>query len=282
MKEKQSGGMRLSLFDPTGNITALVESPVAVGEQSAAAERIMSRFPKVEQVGFVRFPENEADPVELRMAGGEFCANAAMSTGALALLRRENGAADSGAWETVFLRISGLSRETQTRLRRESADSFRASVRMPPVRAITESVFPFGTQRDRLSIVRMEGICHAIVTPASAFFSLREDKAAAEEAARRICATLGAEAVGLMFLEGAAPRLRLTPLVFVPGSGTMFWENSCASGSAAVGEYLSSAAGGPVSLELEEPGGVLFVESDGRRGETRILGRTRLIGTETV
>ena len=282
MKEKQSGGMRLSLFDPTGNITALVESPVAIGEQSAAAERIMSRFPKVEQVGFVRFPESEANPVELRMAGGEFCANAAMSTGALALLRRANGAGNSGTWETVSLRISGLSRETQTRLRRESADSFRASVRMPPVRALTENVFPFGTLRDKLSIVRMEGICHAIVTPASAFFSLREDKAAAEEAARRICAALGAEAVGLMFLEGTAPRLRLTPLVFVPGSGTMFWESSCASGSAAVGEYLSAAAGGPVSLELEEPGGVLFVESDGRHGETWILGRTRLIGTETV
>ena len=291
MKEQRGkrDALRVSIFDPTGNITALVESPVAPEEQSAAAARIMERFPQVEQVGFVRLPQETAAPVELRMAGGEFCGNASMSAAALSLLRR-GSATDEGAWETLGLRVRGVSREVEARLRRETAESFCASVRMPPVLSLNEQVFPFGALRDPITIVRAEGISHAIVTPGSPFFALRDDRDAAEEAARRICAALGAKAFGMMFLEGEAPRLRLTPLVFVPESGTMCWENSCASGSAAVAASGSAAvaaamagrSGSPVCLELEEPGGVLAVKSEGLRGETWLSGRTRLVGEAEI
>ncbi len=272
-------GLRVSIFDPTGNITALVESPIAVEEQSAAAAQIMARFPSVEQVGFVRFPKEDGC-MELRMAGGEFCGNASMSAAALFLLRR--GEAAPGEEKTVRLRVSGVSREVEVRLKKAEGESFLASVRMPPALSVQEQVFPFGALRDAITIVRMEGIAHAIVTPGSGFFSLRGDKAAAEEAAQRLCAALGAEALGLMFLEGEAPRLRLTPLVYVPGSGTMIWENSCASGSAAVGTALAEGRGARVSLELEEPGGILGVKSGGLRGETVLSGRTCLVGEEIV
>ena len=272
--------LRISFFDPTGNITALVESPVEPEEQSAAAAQVMARFPSVEQVGFVCLPEDDAEPVALRMAGGEFCGNASMSAAALFLLRRGGAAADGE--KTVRLRVSGVSREVQVRLKKAAGEAFLASVRMPPALSVGEQVFPFGALRDPITVVRMEGIAHAIVTPASGFFSLRSDKAAAEEAARRLCAALGAEALGLMFLEGEAPRMRLTPLVYVPGSGTMIWENSCASGSAAVGTALGKRSGARVRLELEEPGGVLRIESGGRRGETVLTGRTRLIGEEII
>ena len=271
--------LRVSIFDPTGTITALVEDPVEIAEQSAVAAAVMERFPAVEQVGFVSFPP-ETPCAELRMAGGEFCGNASMSAAALWLMRR--GGASPDAWETVSLRVSGVSREVAVRLKRETEKSFLASVRMPPARSVTQQVFPFGALRDPLTIVRMEGIAHAIVTPASGFFSLLGDKAAAEEAARRLCAALGAEALGLMFLEGEAPRMRLTPLVYVPGSGTMIWENSCASGSAAVGTALGKRNGGRVRLELEEPGGVLRIESGGPRGETVLTGQTRLVGEEII
>ncbi len=277
---EQNERLRVSLFDPTGNITALVESPVEAEKQSAAAARIMKRFPQVEQVGFVRLPGEDDAPVELRMAGGEFCGNASMSAAALYRLRR--GTASADGWETVRLRVSGVSRSVEVRLKRETEEGFFASVRMPPALSVTEQVFPYGALRDPLTVVRMEGIAHAIVTPASGFFSLRGDRKSAEETAERLCAALGAEALGLMFLEGEAPKMRLTPLVFVPGSGTMVWENSCASGSAAVGTALFEQNGAPVSLELEEPGGVLRIESGGLRGETVLSGRTRLIQEEIV
>ena len=86
---------------------------------------------------------------------------------------------------------------------------------------------------------------------------------------RSFCETLGADGLGLMFLDGNGTQYRMTPLVYVPGSGTCFWENSCASGSAAVGMYLAAKTGSAAELSLSEPGGTL------RRSEKR---RTRLYG----
>ena len=53
----QGDPLQYSIFDPTGNITALVESPVPVERQPAVAAALMARHPEVEQVGFVRFPD---------------------------------------------------------------------------------------------------------------------------------------------------------------------------------------------------------------------------------
>ena len=91
----------------------------------------------------------------------------------------------------------------------------------------------------------------------------------AELAVRSWCASLAVDGLGLMFLEGEGDQRILTPLVYVPASGTVYWENSCASGSAAAGMYL-----GVRKLELTEPGGTLCVEMD-TTGNTWLHGRVR-------
>ena len=68
----------------------------------------------------------------------------------------------------------------------------------------------------------------------------------------------------------------MTPLVFVPGSGTVFWENSCASGTAAAGMCFSARRGKREELALQEPGGELQVFSDPATGETWLSGTVRL------
>ena len=274
--------LRVSIFDPTGNITALVETPVEQETQAAVAASVMERFPEVEQVGFVRLDTDNPRYTELRMAGGEFCGNASMSAGALSLLRGGERVSGSGVWETVMLRVSGVSGEVQVRLKRETENGFRTSVRMPPVLSYTQEEFSYGTLGGTLPVVKAEGISHAIITRESAFFSLLEDKNAAAEAIRKHCSILETDCLGWMFLEEEGKSLRLTPLVYVPGSGTLCWESSCASGSAAVGTALSERSGAPVRLELSEPCGVLTVESDGLSGETRLLGMTRLVCTDML
>ena len=72
--------MRYRIFDPTGNITALVEEAVDVSRQPSVAADIMQKHSNVEQVGFVSL---DGDLPALRMAGGEFCGNASMSAAAL-------------------------------------------------------------------------------------------------------------------------------------------------------------------------------------------------------
>ncbi len=272
----QNDSLQYCIMDPTGNITALVESRVAVARQPSAAAEIMKRHPEVEQVGFLQFADAGGDSVraELRMAGGEFCGNAAMCAAALLLLRKRQESGSSR--ETVRLRISGAAQPVEVRLRQEADGSFRAAVRMPPALEVGEREFAFGTTRERLPLVRMQGISHVVIRPDSAFFSLQEDRSSAEKAVKEWCAVLEADGLGLMFLEEREPPFRLTPLVYVPGSGTVFWETSCASGSSAVGMYLSANSGGAVSLELLEPGGSLSVKSDPVSGETWLIGRTRL------
>ena len=68
----------------------------------------------------------------------------------------------------------------------------------------------------------------------------------------------------------------LTPLVYVPGSSTVFWENSCASGSAAAAMYLADTAGRQVSCAFFEPGGQLRAESDPGNGKTLLYGSVEL------
>ena len=50
--------VRYRLFDPTGNITLLVETPVPVEEQPAVAQALMEQEPSAEQVGFLTITDN--------------------------------------------------------------------------------------------------------------------------------------------------------------------------------------------------------------------------------
>ena len=266
------------IFDPTGNITALVETPVPVDHQPAVAAALMAQHPEVEQLGFVRFAEagrnEDALQAELRMAGGEFCGNAAMSAAALYLLRRGQGTEGEAC---VRLRVSGAAQPVTVRLCRESDDSFRAAVQMPPAREIGERELAFGGRSGTLLLVRMQGISHLLIEPGSVFFALKEDRSAAAEVVAVWCEALSAESLGLMFLEKDEEGFILTPLVYVPGCGTVFWETACASGSSAVGMALAAQTGAAADLCLRQPGGALRVESDPASGETWLYGRTRLL-----
>ena len=266
---KSENMLRYSILDPTGNLTAIVESPVEIARQPELASRIMRLRPEVEQVGFLSVPDGEGLPA-LRMAGGEFCGNASMSAAALVLIRQGLSHGE------LLLRVSGAEKPVAVRLRHEGSGSFEAELQMPSALGIAEEQFVFGGLSGTLPLVRMEGISHLIVEPASAFFALLQDRPAAEEAVRRFCTALGADGLGMMFLEGGGDERRMTPLVYVPGSGTCFWENSCASGSAAVGMLLAAQRRAPAELALQEPAGTLRVTSDPKSGEVRLRGGVRL------
>ena len=64
-----------------------------------------------------------------------------------------------------------------------------------------------------------------------------------------------------------------------PAAARFFWENACASGTAAVGMALAANMGSRVELTLAEPGGSLRVVSDPAPGETWLYGQTRLVQT---
>lgn len=267
--------LKYSIFDPTGNITALVESSVAMEEQPFAASEILARHPEVEQVGFVRFHKEKPYDAELRMAGGEFCGNAAMCAASLYYLRKNAcpDFHDSGEVLSVLLNVSGSSGTTQVVLEPEENNSFQAGILLHEPLEISDKIFYFQEKNSVLPVVKMEGISHVIIRPESVFYKLSDSKADAEDAVRSWCGD--DPCLGLMFLSETGLGYRLTPLVYVPGSHTVFWENSCASGSAAAGMFLSFVSGRPVDVSFQEPGGKLRVKSSGK--QTWLYGKTRLL-----
>ena len=294
------GDIEYCIFDPTGNITALVETEVDPMDQPSVAAGVMGLNPDVEQVGFVTFGNGTADraagaaagagapgadgavnegaPVSLRMAGGEFCGNATMCAAALYMI--QNGFIGE---MSVKVRVSGAKEPLEVCLARKDAACFEAAVSMPPALGIdglklSDGMLP-GSAALELPIVRMQGISHVIIEPDSGFFGLKDDKTLAETLLRGWCGAIGAECLGMMFLdeacgsdESSAGARVLTPLVYVPGADTMFWENSCASGSAAAGIYLAAKACRPVDVCFDEPAGRLRVESDPESGKTVLHG----------
>lgn len=277
--------LRYSILDPTGNITALVESAVEVSRQPSVAASLMAHHPEVEQVGFVGYESVEGVDAQLRMAGGEFCGNASISAAALYLLHGRDSrtgeldeVSEGDEWERVMLRVSGAALPVEVRLTRRGDSSFDAGVQMPKVQGIEWIEFEYGDTSGELPLVRMEGISHVVVESDTPFFWLRDDRAAAEVAIRAWCHDLGTDGLGLMFLEGDMPAHRMTPLVYVPGSNTVFWENSCASGSSAVGMCMAQRLNSRIDVSLQEPGGVLRVVSDALDGQTWLYGRVRLAG----
>ena len=314
--------LKYSIFDPTGNITALVESEVEISRQPEVAALIMERHPQVEQVGFVRFAF-ESDPIDdglscerlqmaekqiseslhmpdeqtrkslhmtenricgsLRMAGGEFCGNASMCAAALYLLRKRGRSGDAlSPDETeVHLRVSGASAPVKVRLRKTDGQaSFSAGILMPGAAEIDETMLSFEKWSGNADVVRMEGITHIILKESSPLFGLLGQRPMAEAAARTWCGELGAKGLGLMFLSKKKDLFSLTPLVYIPEGQTIFWENSCASGSAAVGMDLAARQAGTGKVVLKEPGGDLVVESSPESGSTWLYGKCRMIMEE--
>ena len=266
-----------SILDPIGNITALAESAVPAADQPEIAAELMRKHPEVEQVGFVRFSDLPDDPVpvELRMAGGEFCGNASVCAAALYLIAKGTGY--DGAPVNVRLRVSGTSGPVEVSLRQEEKNAFSAVIDHPHALSISETDLCFRELSDRLPVVCMGGITHIIIGPDSVFFCLQEDRPDVEEALRSWCRLLSADCLGMIFLAPEGEALRLTPFVYVPGSGTFFRENSCASGSAAAAMVLAAKRGIPVSLTFHEPGGTLRAECDPVSGKTLLSIRTRLL-----
>ncbi len=316
-----------SILDPTGNITALVESEVSIDRQPSVAAGIMDLYEDVEQVGFVGFSRNDVHmgcdsntgmaynnchiDCQLRMAGGEFCGNAAMSAAVLYHIRNmsaEDGRSSSNDQAcrndqisnndqacrndqisskktdvpvSVVLRVSGSSVPIEVKLFRDSCIEYRTAIHMPPALSITEKIFVFKLQDGTsigapLPIVELEGISHIIVEDRSPLFFISERGDYAERAIRQWQAELGADGLGLMFLSSLPTGIGMKPLVYIPRGDTIFWERSCASGTCAVGIHRAWKEARSVELTLQEPGGSLSVKSDHLTGETWLMGRVRL------
>ena len=248
-----------ALMDPTGNRTVLVRTPVPPAAQPAYAAALLASEPTAEQVGFLA-PAADADAA-LRMAGGEFCGNAAMSAAALRCMERGRREAD------CRIRVSGAAEPVRVTLRAGADGAYDCAVEMPRPAPPETVTLTLDGAAYRLPLLRFDGIAHLILPGDT-------DRALAERAAKVWCAQLGADALGLMLLD--APAGRMAPLVYVPGGDTLYWERSCASGTAAAGAFLAWTHGAAAETALRQPGGVLRVRAT-PVGEITLFGAVKML-----
>jgi len=249
-----------TVLDPTGNITVLVRTPVLTERQPAVAGELLRAEQTSEQVGFLSPGCGGAD-IALRMAGGEFCGNATMCAATVFCAQR--GETDAA----VTVDVSGAHAPLRVAVHAQKDGSYLCEEQLPRCANPEEAILPLNGVARRLPLIRFGGISHLILPGDT-------DRKIAEYAAPRWCAELGAAALGLMLLDETTGKL--TPLVYVPGGDTLYWEHSCASGSAAVGAYIAWKRGAVVETDLLQPGGTLRV-SAGPVGEIYLRGTVKML-----
>ena len=245
--------LTIRVADPAGNITVLVKTPVKKEAYAPLAGKLLTLIDGAEQVGFLVTPRCGGD-VRLAMMGGEFCGNALRSVALLyAVEQGSRGEAQ------VMTEISGAAKPLPVLV---DPGEHTAIAAMPLPKRI--SPIPFGG--GEADAVFFDGIIHVITEQPFA----ADSPGASKRYLQGVSAQYQTAAAGLMFYD--AKTATLIPAVYVAATDTLFYENSCASGSAAVAAALAQKSAAESFLfRLREPGGILEAAAEKRDGQISSL-----------
>lgn len=237
------------LVNPTNNVTILVESQFSAEVQPFVAKKLLEKEKRAEQVGFITNEVGDSYDIKVRMSGGEFCGNACMAAAAVFLDR------NNSKKENIGVSISGCEKTVNVTIDSFENGCYMCSVDMPDCDSVSEIKAVINSQNKTLPIVHYKGISHILIKD-------KLSKSDAENLIRKLSDSVKSDALGLMFVNDTFTEL--TPLVYVRETDTLYWENSCASGTAALGEYLLKFHKSALPLSVSEPGGKLkIIEKNG-------------------
>ena len=208
-------------INPAGNITILIDNFNIYDKDIAKISEELMREDNLhaEQVGFIK--DNH-----LQMMGGEFCGNASRSFASLLAFRDKTFSKQkiykitcSGEDEVLAVDV----REGQTE------NSFLAKIKMPKFKSLEE----LKIDNYKLGLVKFSGIDHFI-------FDIAENKEDNFEkvidSVKNYLSDKDFSAFGIMFFD--RENLSMKPYVYVKEVESGIFENSCASGTTALGYYL--------------------------------------------
>lgn len=260
-------GMKIEyvLMNPSDNYTILVLTETNVDDYEIIAKRLLACEPLAEQVGFLTF-EKDAD-ISIRMAGGEFCGNAAMSAAVYSCIKNkiEN--------KNVTVNFYGIDSFLNVKVEKINSEDWEGTVEMPMLKEIKEVTFE---DNEKLPVVFLDSIAHVIIDKSfNDGFTNNFTKEMVEIKIKKWCKFLNVPALGIMDYNSEASELK--PLVYVEEIDTLYWENSCASGTAAIAYYLDSKSDKPVKIKVKQAGGKYleaFTSSDKKlylKGEVQLI-----------
>lgn len=208
-------------INPAGNITILIENfDIYDKNIPKISEEIMKETNLyAEQVGFIKGNH-------LQMMGGEFCGNASRSFASLLAFRDK----DFFKQKNYEITCSGESEILNVDVRVDGAkNKFLAKIKMPKFVSLEE----VNIDEYKLGLVRFSGIHHFI-------FNIKENKEVSFEKivdlVKKYLYNEDYSAFGIMFFD--RDNLTIKPYIYVKEVGDGLYENSCASGTTALGYYL--------------------------------------------
>ncbi|MDR0199881.1 MAG: hypothetical protein LBI43_04810 [Streptococcaceae bacterium] len=219
--------MTYKIWNPAGNITALVDGLIwDLDERKRVNDAIMAEHPEVEQVGFLSELKNSS--AELLMAGGEFCGNASRCA-AMSLLDGHAGELRLTVADGAAEVACGVS---------EDGEAW--------------SEIPLDSDKEMRK--RLGGAVEVPLLGITHFLVFEEFPENAKEAAWKLIQKLDdgrTLSLGVTWVWGNS----ILPVVWVRAIDSLFLENACGSGTAALGLYEKLRAGKDVALELLQPSG---------------------------
>ncbi|MBQ9016389.1 MAG: hypothetical protein IJ109_09795 [Firmicutes bacterium] len=237
------------ISDPEGNTTILVLSQTERRDYPQVAKLLLAKHPQAEQVGFIK-TDAGGNPVSMEMCGLEFCGNATRSFGFYRSMLSDPPARE------LDLKVSGCDHPLKgwidpPKPGEKDEEGYlcgRVRVEMPVPTDIETVRIPvseeFGSLAEQLTggclegrIVHMDGISHLVIPGVSDSMIRQEGQ---ERIGELFCFIRDyiyetnerdMPAFGVMFVDEAADRMN--PIVYVRDVDTIYFEGSCASGSAA-------------------------------------------------
>ncbi len=247
-------------INPSGNMTVLFEGTHFSQEEQLffTQQAISSQHLHCEQVGFV----DTAKGI-LRMAGGEFCVNATRSLGlTMALQATQHNL--SHEWKGQVL-TSGMQEPLTVEVKKPEIDTLRYGYdvtlhipvpTLPPMQEVSKG----------LVLVTLDGISHLLIDAEIYPFCAETW----QESARAFRQQLGIDhlpAVGCIWWspivnqhsQHKVCKMRMHPVVRIQHPYTECYENSCGSGTLALGLWLLKTTPQRICF-VQQPGGYLSLE----------------------
>lgn len=228
-------------LDPAGNSTLLYDIKNLKKEEIIKISESLKKkeYLDAEQIGFI-------DENHIQMLGGEFCGNASRSFGVYLAKndkefqkRKSYTITCSGEKTPIELEIIGSTAENR----------FFSKIKMPRYISMQD----IDLNRKKICKVEFSGITHFIIESKGISSSV-------VELIKSYCKKYKIKNFGIMFFD--KEDYFMVPYVNIKSIGGC-WENSCASGTAALGFYLGKDNNFD-SININQPGGllVLSIEND--------------------
>ena len=210
-------------LNPSGNITALVTKDVPREKYQEISNKIMKSDPNIEQVGFLK---KYSDSIfRLEMAGLEFCGNASRAFACFLVKEKYVNT------NTFEISVSGYDNLIECNVEKKGEDYY-STINLKFLKPINEFIENKTLNNQEISVVHLPGISHTFLNQKKFKFDkqncLKEGKKIIQE-----LDLINLPAIGVIWFDDT----KINPVVYVKDIDSLFYENSCGSGSIAYGIY---------------------------------------------